>query len=376
MKLSFLISILLFATSLWATPHLPQSPSADVLEQIAIHNLQQAENDRALAESFSSDEDDAYSAFRNPSVFPFAEYEKTGYLFFNDDDYRGNIAANIKRTIASNLPDDVTLVIYTTSTNQNYLSNLRADYTKYIADDQLMILQVPRSGSNSFWTRDNLPLPVWTEGQFTLVDAKYYYNFEPDAFLVNLFQSLTTKHHYFFEGGNFITNSRGECIVVNRRRSYPGGISDTAAIPDAIFKNQYGCKKLTRFKHLKGIGHADEVVKFMTDDIIVTDTEAYVPTLRKLGYKVHLLPEPDLNYETYANALQVNNVLFVPSFGEAGDKKAVAVYKNLNLGLKIVTIPTRSLATRGQGGIHCITMNYPPVPMDGLAQALKGRVVH
>ena len=119
----------------------------------------------------------------------------------------------------------------------------------------------------------------------------------------------------------------GECIVVNRKKAYSGGVSDTAAIPDAIFKNHYGCKKLTRFKKLKGIGHADEVVKFISDDVIVTDTPEYVKKLKALGYKVHMLPEPDLNFETYANALQVNNTLFVPSFGETGDKKAANIYQ-------------------------------------------------
>ena len=167
-------------------------------------------------------------------------------------------------------------------------------------------------------------------------------------------------------------NSRGECIVVNRKRNYPGGTSDTGAIPDSVFANNYGCKKLLRFKHLKGIGHADEVIKFMSDDIVVTDTPEYVQDLEKAGYTVHLLPEPDRSYETYVNSLIVNDVLYVPVFGEDGDQKAIDVYNNLNLGLKVVTIPTGDLATQGQGGIHCITMNYPQVPLQEVVENLGG----
>lgn len=352
MNTLLILTLSLFSTFAMAGSPLPKSPSLEVLKEISQHNQSQAQIER-LSPQFIE---------RAGDVRPFAEYEQTGYVFFNDDDYYG-YAREIKRTIAVNLPSDVTLVVYSTSTSKNYLDRIRKEYLQFIDDSRLVVLQVPTSGSNDFWTRDNLPLPVFTNGQPTFVDARYYYNFEPDQFLAELFSTIRTSHNYFFEGGNFITNSRGECIVVNRRKAYPGGVSDTGAIPDSIFYNQYGCTQLTRLKHLKGIGHADEVVKFMTDDIVVTDTPEYVEILEDLGYDVHLLPEPDRRFETYANSLQVNDVLFVPVFGESHDKKAVEVYENLNLGLQIVTIPTRNLATRGQGGIHCITMNYPPMPM-------------
>ena len=362
MRLIFiLVSALISQLALANTP-LTQAPSPEVLEQLSKHNQQQAVLDSLLPQ------------FRGVNlVRPFAEYETTGYVFFNDDNYYG-YATDIKRGIARNMPEGVTLVVYTTRTNTGYLNRLRETYGQWVDDSQLLILSVPRSGSNNFWTRDNLPLPVWDDSRFALVDARYYYNFEPDAFLINLYGAIGKKHEYFFEGGNFIANTRGECIVVNRRRSYPGGVSDTAAIPDSVFENYYGCKKLIRFKHLKGIGHSDEVVKFMTDDIVVTDTEEYVDTLEAMGYEVHMLPEPDRRYETYVNSLQVNDTLFVPVFGESGDKRAVEVYRKLGLGLKIVPLNTRDLATRGQGGIHCITMNYPDVPMENLARLLGATI--
>jgi agmatine/peptidylarginine deiminase len=356
-----IIVLTLFSINTLAQAPLPHEPSPEILKQISEHNLKQSLID-------SSSPQETFS--RNAQVRPFAEYEKTGYIFFNDDDFYG-YAKEIKETIAKNLPQDVTLVVYTTSTSASYLDEIKQNYSQFIDPTRLIVLNVPRSGSNNFWSRDNLPIPVWTEGSLTLVDAQYYYNFEPDDFIASLFESLITHHKYFYEGGNFMANSRGECLVVNRKRSYPGGFSDTAAIPDAIFKNQYGCNKLTRLKHLKGIGHADEVVKFMSDDIIVTDTPAYAEILKDQGYQVYMLPEALRDYETYANSLLVNDVLFVPSFGEVGDQKAVDVFKSLNLGLKIVSIPTRSLATGGQGGIHCVTMNYPNVPIHQIISNLR-----
>ncbi|MBY0386083.1 agmatine deiminase family protein [bacterium] len=227
--------------------------------------------------------------------------------------------------------------------------------------------------STNFWSRDNLPLPVWESSQFALVDARYYYNFEPDVFFQNLFGVNLSSHKYFYEGGNFMANARGDCLVVNRKKAYPGGVSDTAAIPDDVFKSLYGCKNLIRLKHLKGIGHADEVVKFMSDDVVFTDTPEYVAQLEKAGFQVVLLPEADLNYETYINSLLVNDTIFVPVFGESNDQKAIDAYKKL--GLKVVPINTRALATGGQGGIHCITMNYPPSPIKNITRLLNAQVV-
>lgn len=362
--LSFLITLFFASLTLAAHP-LPQSPSSDIIQKISEHNAEQAKKDRQSG---------ALEVFRSTDVRPFAEYEKNGYIFMNDDNYFG-YAANIKATVAQNLPKGVKLVVYSESESQSYLKDIRAQYEQFIDPAQLIVLKVPRSGSNDFWSRDNLPVPVWTNGALTLVDARYYYNFEPDQFIAHLFDALYTQHNYFYEGGNFMANSRGECIVVNRRRSYPGGTSDTGAIPDEIFTSKYGCKKLTRLKHLKGIGHADEVVKFMSDDIIVTDTQEYADILKKQGYQVHMLPEPDLAYETYVNSLLVNDVLFVPSFGEAGDSKAVQVYESLNLGYKVVTADTRRLATRGQGGIHCTTMNYPDVPLAEIVRAMNATII-
>jgi len=352
--LTSILSVTVFAQQLPV-----QGPTDTQIEAMALHNQQVARSEMRLGPV----------GFRSSDVKPFHEWDKTGYIVFSDDDYYG-LAEEMKKVIAENLPDDVTLLIYTQSSNKNYQKNLFNTYSQYIPKERLKLLQVPQSGMNDFWTRDNTPFPVWVDGNFALVDAQYYYNFEPDAFFSNLFEVDMTKHNYFYEGGNLIVNSIGDCLVVNRKKSYPGGVSDTAAIPDDIFKKQYGCKTLTRFKHLKGIGHSDEVVKFMTDKIVITDTEEYVDTLKKAGFTVHLFPEADLAYETYINSLIVNDVLFVPVFGEKNDQKALDMYKDLNLGYKIVPIDSRDISTQGWGSIHCITMNYPPAPLKMIVDAL------
>lgn len=363
MKLFLVAVISIFINTSWAANPQPHGPTSEQLRKMAEHNLALAQQERSLG---------FLRQGLREQVLPFAEFQTTGYVVFSDDDYYG-AAEEMKNLVAQHLPAGTTLLVYTDSSSKQYQQQLFTKYSKYLPADRLKILQVPSSGSNNFWTRDNLPLPVWDNSQFSLVDARYYYNFEPDAFFKNLFNVSMTSHKYFYEGGNFMANSRGDCMVVNRKRSYPGGVSDTAAIPDEVFKSLYGCKTLLRFKHLKGIGHADEVVKFMSDDLVFTDTPQYVPQLEKAGFQVVLLPEPDLDYETYINSLQVNDTIFVPVFGESGDKVAIEAYKKL--GLKVVPVPTRELATQGQGGIHCITMNYPPAPLKSITRLLGAQTV-
>lgn len=363
MKLFLSFAVLLTASLTWAKGPQPHGFSQEQLKEMALNNLSLAQQERSLG---------IIGNRSRANVLPFAEYQTTGFVVFSDDDYYGD-AEEIKNTIAANLPAGTTLLVYTDSSSKQYQKELFAKYSQYLPADRLKILQVPQSGSNNFWTRDNLPLPVWENSQFALVDARYYYNFEPDMFFKNLFGVNLSGHKYFYEGGNFMANSRGDCLVVNRKKAYVGGVSDTAAIPDDVFRSLYGCKTLIRFKHLKGIGHADEVVKFMSDDIVFTDTPEYVAQLEKAGFQVVLLPEADLNYETYINSLQVNDTIFVPIFGEANDQKAIDAYKKL--GLKVVPIDTRDLATGGQGGIHCITMNYPPSPIKNITRLLNANIV-
>lgn len=364
MKLILPLFILIFAQTGWSQSAPRAHGFSEVqLSEMSAHNLRLAQQERSRG---------LLKARNNANILPFAEYQTTGYVVFSADDYYG-IAEDMKLRIAKNLPNNTTLLVYTSSSNTQYHKQLFNKYATSMQPGQIKVLQIPASGSNDFWSRDNLPLPVWDNSQFSLVNARYYYNFEPDVFFQNLFGVNMAAHNYFYEGGNFIANAKGDCIVVNRKRQYPGGVSDTAAIPDEVFKNLYGCKNLTRLKHLKGIGHADEVVKFMSDTVLLTDTTEYVAILEKAGFDVILLPEGQEDYETYINSLQVNDTIFVPTFGESNDAAVVAAYEKF--GLKVVSIRTDKLATQGQGGIHCITMNYPPSAINQVLSQMSAKIV-
>lgn len=193
-----------------------------------------------------------------------------------------------------------------------------------------------------------------------LVDARYYYPFEPDTDIGTLFGAPVSSHKFNFEGGNFMANHKGHCVMVNN--------SSHAKIPDSIFQNMYGCKQIDRLPHLEGIGHVDEHVRFVSEDTVLTDLPEYKKTLEASGLKAVLLPRPNTEMETYVNSLVVNGVAIVPTFGEKTDAEALKVYESV--GLKAFGADSLSLSNDGEGSIHCITMTYPDVPFAMVLKSL------
>lgn len=295
---------------------------------------------------------------------PFSELEKTGYLLFHSDTYYGTSV--IKDALASNLPSGVKLIVYTD--DSSLVSSLRSHYEPLAGKSNVEVLGLKyRASDRAIWARDNTPIPVLLSEpsnsgfSWGAVDAVYYGSDEPDLALANFFHIDLDKNPYQFEGGNFVTDPKGNCIIVNKR--------PTAEIPDSIFTGTYGCKKVVRLKHVSGIGHADERVKFINDSTVLTDTQSYVPQLSALGYEVRLLPTPfGGRYRTYVNSLSIDDKIFVPIFDEENDDEALAVYRSF--GLEVIPLNTEDISDNGNGSIHCITMTYPRMDFSKLKDLL------
>src|SRR5690606_5673985 len=123
-----------------------------------------------------------------------------------------------------------------------------------------------------------------------------------------------------------------------------------------------------RLRHTKGIGHADESIRFLNDTTIMTDEPEYVDTFRNAGYRVVMIPRPNRPYETYNNSLLVNNTMYVPIFNQTKDEEALNVYRAE--GFNVVGIPTVELSNDGLGSIHCIVMTYPKLPLATILKAM------
>lgn len=352
------LAVLTFAFSflLWALPsisNLTKGPSED---QLAFMEWQNTKS-RFLFPSF-------HTTKEAPNLRPFVGHEETGYLLMSSE-FRFQ-SRHVKREIARYLPEDVTLVIYTHRNTQAHFNQVINDFKDVISPERMRVIYL-RDALGGFWARDGVPIPVWiNDEEFSVVDALYYHPFSSSERIAEIFLANLLSHNFYFEGGNFMANRQGQCLVINNRR--------TQAMPDELFRNFYGCQSTTRFPHVAGIGHIDERIKFINDDTVVSDFPSYFQALEDLGLTVKALPRPRNPFENYANALLINGVIYVPIFGQPTDQEAIAVYEGLGLD-KVVPINTRALSNNGRGSIHCITMTYPKVDFEELLKALSAEEV-
>lgn len=321
-----LVTLALVSTSLFAVEPRSHGPTAEMRKFMEEHN-------QKLSYEFPLT--DAPQASR-----PFAEYEKARYLLLSGDFSFNSRQAKLE--MVRNLPAGVTVIILSESQNANQLTQI---FSQVINPNRFRVLNIP-SGA-SFWARDYLPVPVYSAktSRPALVDAKYFHHFEPDQWVANFFGTTLFAHAYYYEGGNFMADAAGNCVLVDKQ------------IPDAVFNNYYGCRTVLKLPHVAGIGHIDERLKFLSDKTVLTDTAQYVGPLENSGYEVILLPRPQTSFGTYANSLLINGTLFLPVYGESTDARAIETYENQ--GLRVIPLRSNELSSSGKGSIHCITMTYP-----------------
>jgi len=351
MKLILLTVLALAASSAHAAvPSLALTPAQE--ESLVNANLSAAASDPLLG-SFER----VSPVIPKADRLPWAEYQKAGYLLVSGDSEL--LAGAAKHAMAKNLPPDMTMVIFTGTNSASYQKALFQEYAQDIDPSRLKVIYLA-NGVDSFWARDEIGVPTWTldangNKKFGIVDARYYHDFENDAAIAQFFEAdLIPLGSYFHEGGNFLANEDGECIVVNNKRAQ--------VIPDVVFQMKYGCQKMLRLPFIKGIGHVDESVKFIDRKTVITDDPTYQVLLQEAGYTVVMMPRAKNKFETYINSVIINGTAFVPIFNEPTDAEAEQVYQSF--GLKVIPLDSTQLSNQGEGSLHCITMVYPPGPFD------------
>lgn len=361
--------ILLFIQNTYAEEIIKHGFTAEQNQQMLDHN-KTVKNFKTSSPTLFNDKNNplSFDLLKSTSVRAFAEYEEAGYLIYSSSYTFGSRKA--KLTMAENLPANMDLVIFTGSSTKKNAAAIRDEFSGIIDADRLKVVYM-EGGSKGFWARDGVPVPVVRKDQvgttfLTLVDARYYHNFEADKQFGKLFNAELTSHTYYYEGGNFMANSKNECLIVNKEA--------TKIIPDSIFEDHYGCKKLVRLPHVKGIGHADESVKFVNDTTVLTDEPSYVKQLEDNGFDVVMLPRPNNAMETYVNALIVNGTVFVPIFNQDNDETALQVYRNAGFDT-VIGINSSELSNDGMGSLHCITMTYPKVSLNELLKSMGGSLL-
>jgi len=342
------LSVCFLSLTSYAKDPVSKAPSAEQVSDMISENTKEAfrteRNEEGLVDQLPG-----------VDITPYAEYKNQKYFMFNDQMSFSSL--EIKEDFLRNLPDEIIPIIYTQNASPEYKTSLLETHSAFLSDPSKLIVLVLEGDGTSFWARDTIPIPVLLNGpnqiDLGLVDARYYHDYEPDKDVAYHFNAKLLNHDYFFEGGNFLSTGDGYCAVVETR--------PTAKIPNDVFTKIYGCKKITRFPHIKGIGHIDESLKFIGDKIALTDLEEYKNILEDHGFIVYMLPKGGGDYGTYVNSVILGDVVYVPVFDTASDSEALALYRNL--GYEPVGMNSYYLSNTGKGSLHCISMVYPDIDL-------------
>lgn len=287
--------------------------------------------------------------------------------------------------------------------------------------EKVELVPQAKGGDLTVWARDWAPLGALSGSDKSdgpiLVDFNYYPDRpSDDVTSISMEKSLDYDRvsvPVYNEGGNFMVNSRGECLMTSRvsEANEDAYTADDMILDDDEIKQYYkdfaGCEKVTIFPRMpyEGTGHIDMWGKFLDNDtVIVGDIQpetmrisriqgGYAESfslrisqylddrtrdLQNLGYTVKRIPMPlPDNYaiRSYTNSLLVNGVALVPRYevGFDPDTYGEYAYYDENLqseyesevrrayeasGFKVKFINSDELIAYG-GAIHCVTMQLP-----------------
>ncbi len=291
---------------------------------------------------------------------PVLETDHFRYLLLNGTDIGVDNLAQLQKTFALNLPQDMILVVVTESSNAK---SIKEKYLQWISQDRLIVASGKNLG-DTVWGRDSYPYPVYQDESKTveLVAHEYFRYFAAHDIIANAVNANNvTKPGFISVGGNLMGTAKGECFIVDSTRTF--------GLEDKMYKSAFRCKSVMRFPWVAGIGDVDEVIKVLPNNVVLTNQDSYVADLEKLGYKVTMLPKPTTgDYRTYANSVILNDTVFMPIYNDANDDDATRVYESF--GYKVIGIESNYLSDKMNGSVHCLTMTYPNMDSQDLMKKL------
>lgn len=267
---------------------------------------------------------------------------------------------------------------------------------------------------DAFWARDYGPIGYYYSNQDSLgfVDYHYYDSRPKDdvvpQFLADELGIPNFRTQLFKEGGNFMTDGFGHAFYSNvtilDNANFWDPLHDTPWLDEDTrdtLRNIYHAHTLTELERLKcdgGTGHIDMYLKLLDEQTLVATQypeiitaqdrftiEDNVQQLQMLSctydrpFKIHRFAMPtndigdysaltcgkiDLDPRGFINGLFVNKTFIFPSFSNTangnveGDSAAIAAYRKILPGYRVVPIDARLLTPLG-GAIHCITSQIP-----------------
>jgi agmatine/peptidylarginine deiminase len=351
------------------------------------------------------------SAYRDQQVVP-AEYAKADGVIVSSELMSGYGREDLVKAIVDAGAKKVWITVNRGSgetVQSPTFSRLRQVLGKDVS--KLSIVEQKDSGQVTVWARDWSPLgAITSDNELRLLDFNYYPRRPADDATSRSFAGLTGTPRVsvpvYNEGGNFMNNMRGECMMTTRVTDANADVFKAGdMVLDAEDIKQYygsfaGCAKTFIFPRMpsEGTGHIDMWGKFLNDDTVIVgqisdETLSYASSSNRslalriqsfldaraadiadLGYNVVRIPMPvpaaDL-YRSYTNSLLLNGTAIIPQYLSNGgrsyaDQSQLRSYEAEvrrvynSLGYKVVFIPSDEMIATG-GAVHCVTMQIPAV---------------
>lgn len=296
--------------------------------------------------------------------------------------------------------------------------DLRKSLGPLIAKVELVSQQ--HSGDVTVWARDWAPQGALTaNGGLRLLDFNYFPEREADDFtpqsLERLLKFSRISVPVYNEGGNFMTTTRGSCLMTtrvtdaNESAEIASDMQLDAAAIESYYKQAAGCKTVTILPRMpfEGTGHIDMWAKFLNDESVIVSElrdevlelyaspksrakaleiknflDARAKQIAALGFHVVRIPMPgpifDGNevYRSYTNSLALNGSILVPRYlkpeeddiasraGQYFDQKLLSHYEQEvqalyeSYGFQFHWVNSDDLIYNG-GAVHCTTMQLP-----------------
>jgi agmatine/peptidylarginine deiminase len=245
-------------------------------------------------------------------------------------------------------------------------------------------LQYINTPLDSIWIRDYGPMSLQDAdtGKVLLLDARYFHERFYDDAVPKKFGDTAGLQSFRmpvkFEGGNFMTDGRGTCVVSQGVLWYN---SVSQATLEQYFREYMGCWQLVILNPLDGEGttHIDMFTKLADEDTVVLGEykSTQDPTNKALmdenegiyggvvlagggTLEVVRMPMPsnaDGNFRTYVNSQFINGVNLVPVYtnDKTYESQAMTIWQQVLPTWSHVKIDATELIT-WSGAVHCILM--------------------
>lgn len=274
------------------------------------------------------------------------------------------------------IPDSITNFLYLADTLPIYYPTFYNQFEKALNKYKINFELLPKT--NDVWAVDYMPVQIEKNKFVQFIYKPTYLKSKADLKSISNVDTIceligleTIKSNIQLDGGNVIRTT-DKVIMTERVFSENPTIERKQLIND--LENIFQVDKLLIIPEYPDemTGHADGLIRFLDDQTVLINSftdeekefsEVFENAVKKTGLDYIKIPyNPNGNKNDiqanglYINYLQMDGVIFLPTFNMHEDDLAIKQFEQLFEGHHIVTVNGTEIANEG-GILNCISWN-------------------